>query len=378
MKTIYLIGEIGYDVTAKKFREKVNFSSNEKLRIIINSPGGFVSDGIEIFNMIKMYKGEVEIVLGSMVASAASYIAMAVPAEKRKAFQNSSMMIHEASAGVYGKAKDFKNKYERLTAINSIIADGYVEGLGIEKEKVLNMMSDDYYMTGWEQLTNHNVIGDIIDPSEVLPPDEKDFPVDMWDLFFAELQKEPDPLIMKEKMYATEERILKDTEKANADFEKAAALLKNFNPETPEENNKIKQEGDMTLQEFIKSNPEAKAEYDKALESAKADGIKEASAPMQADRERIAKILKIAKAELSKEVVEAIEKDTEPGDFAIAQADAEKSRQQASNAKPTIFGDLVSKQTPEEQTANAQDAGVISVNDYEEKARSAFKKKEAK
>ena len=371
MKTIYLSGDVGYEITASKVREMIKDDSTVKLRVLVNSYGGSVIEAFEIYNIFKQYKGKVEFVITGIAASAMSYIIMA--GDEISAFKNSMFMAHKAWSVGIGDSDELEKEANILKAIDGVLAEAYTGRLGKTKEEILKDMKNELWLIGWEAMSEAGIIDNVIDKSDEIEID-------------AETKKEIEEIekykesaeSAKIKVLSIKDRMKKDTEKLKSSMEKAAALLKNFNPETPEENNKIKQEGDMTLQEFIKSNPEAKAEYDKALESAKADGIKEASEPMQADRERIAKILKIAKAELSKEVVEAIEKDTEPGDFAIAQADAEKSRQQASNSKPTIFGDLVSKQTPKEQTANAQDAGVISVSDYEEKARSAFKKKEAK
>ena len=49
MKTIYISGEIGWDVTADDIRSQIDSKSKESLRVIINSPGGYVSEGFEIY-----------------------------------------------------------------------------------------------------------------------------------------------------------------------------------------------------------------------------------------------------------------------------------------------------------------------------------------
>ena len=85
---------------------------------------------------------------------------MAVPKEKRKAFENSSMMIHEASSAVRGRARDFKTVFDRLTGVNNIVADSFAADMGKTREEALALMSEDYYMTGWEQLTENNIISD--------------------------------------------------------------------------------------------------------------------------------------------------------------------------------------------------------------------------
>lgn len=370
MKTIYLSGDVGYEITASKVREMIKDDSTVKLRVLVNSYGGSVIEAFEIYNIFKQYKGKVEFVITGIAASAMSYIIMA--GDEISAFKNSMFMAHKAWSVGIGDSDEFEKEASILKSIDSVLAEAYTGRLGKTKEEILKDMKNELWLIGWEAMSEAGIIDNVIDKSDEIEID-------------GEIKKEIEKIekekesaeSAKTKVLSIKDRMKKDAEKLKSSMEKAAALLKNFSPETPEENN-IKTEADMSLKEYLESNSEAKAEYDKAIQSAKAEGMKEASAPMQADRERIAKILKIAKAELSKEVVDAIEKDTEPGDFAIAQAEAEKSRQQASNAKPTIFGDLVSKQTPEEQTAKAQEDGVITMNDYEEKARSAFKKKEAK
>ena len=51
MKTMYLSGIVGLDITADDIRAQMNGESKEKWQIIVNSPGGFVIDAFEIFNI---------------------------------------------------------------------------------------------------------------------------------------------------------------------------------------------------------------------------------------------------------------------------------------------------------------------------------------
>ena len=101
----------------------------------------------------------------------------------------------------------------------------------------------------------------------------------------------------------------------------------------------------MTLQEFLKDNPEAKAEYEAALEAANAKGKSESN--VIAERMRIYNILNLAGVQMTKEVGEAIQNDLSDADFARA----ELLRQKEMRAKNTgvDFGNLVKKQMPGEQ-----------------------------
>lgn len=353
MKTIYISGIIGMDVTADGIREEIDSKSTEKLRVIVNSPGGLVGDGFEIFNILKAYSGNVEMIIGVMAGSVASYIAMVAPKENRKAFKNSSFMIHEASGIQSGRARDFKIRAERLEGLNNIVAEAYAEGLEITKEDALSKMSEDFYMTGWEALTDNNVISEVIDIEDVDIPqkeeDEEGFA--FFTMLESGLQKEPDESELKAIMYEAEDKIIKDYEKQNIDMQKAVALIKDHKPvEKPVEDNKNPEEDKMDLNEVLKSNPEAQAEFEKLLESAEEKGKESVMSEIQADRERVAEVLELEGVQVSEEAISAIEGETTVSDYMKERLLAQKENREKVNPKKT-FGNLKIKspQTPAEQ-----------------------------
>jgi ATP-dependent Clp endopeptidase proteolytic subunit ClpP len=351
--------------------------SKERKRVILNSPGGSVSEGIEIHNLIKSYGGDVEIIIGVMAASITSYIAMAVPKEKRKGFKNSSMMIHEASAAIYGRARDFKIRYERLMGVNNILAEAYAENLGKTKDEALQMMSEDFYMTGWEQLLENGAISDIVEPSDIDIPEPMENEPDFFTMLFAELEKEPDANKIRESMYAAEEKAMKDMEASEKNFERMAALLE-IKPEIKPDDNNI--QGDkMNLQDFLKSNPEAMAEYSTALETAKASGADGVQAQIQADRERLAKILKLENAKISAAAESAIIGETPVVDYLEAKLLEQENIR--ADKKKSPFSEIVAGQTPADQNKigaeEQKNKGALSVEEFNAKLE-AYREQRAK
>jgi len=73
MKVIEISGVIGLDVEGKDIRNKLIEAGGEDVRIELSSPGGFVFDGLEIFNLLSQYSGNVEIRLMGLAASMASW-----------------------------------------------------------------------------------------------------------------------------------------------------------------------------------------------------------------------------------------------------------------------------------------------------------------
>jgi len=338
MKTISLNGVFGWEITAQNFKQKIKEDSKEKLRILLNSPGGDPYEAFEMYNIVKAYKGEVEIIIGAMAASAASYFAMSVPLSNRKGFKNSSAMIHEAQAGARGKSKDLKSLASLMDGVNNILAEAYVEGMAGQKDDILKKMDDTHYMTGWEQLVDNNFISDIIDAKDIDIPDEPEAEQSVI-MFMSALEKTPDLNNIKAIVDMTSAKVDMSM------YNKIAALLpKESNPEKePVEDIKITEEK-MELKDYLEANPKAQAEIDELLRQAEAKGKAENS-NVQA---KIAKILTLEGVTISPEAKAAIDGELEI-DAYMEQVILSQKNLRAEKKDDSPFATLVTKQTPKEQ-----------------------------
>lgn len=386
MKTIYISGEIGYDITADWIREQIDSNSKERLRVILNSIGGSINDGFEIYNIFKAYKGDIEMVIGVMAASITSYIAMAVPAEKRKGFKNSSFMVHEASRAAYGRARDFLTIYERLEGLNTIVSEAYAEGMKLSKEEARDMMREDKYFTGWEALIGANIISNVIDIEDIDIPkkeeDEQAFII--FDTFMKEMQRDDfDINVYKEKMYTLEDKINSDIKKSQDDICKAAAKLKldKIKPESNTDNSVddkilIMEDNKMPkLDELLKSNPEAQAEYTANLQAAEQRAKDEAMQMNDVGKERgrIFNILKFSGINISEDTSKAINEGTDSAQF--AQDELMRERNKRKDQKSGVdFGKLVNRDLPGDQDEKGKEEAEINAGDEKAKLE-AFDKK---
>lgn len=124
----------------------------EPLDIEINSPGGYVNAGTEIYTMLITHKGEVNITIGSQAASIASVIAMA---GKRVAISPAGkMMIHNVSGQGGGDYRDMADYSDFLFKNNEMLANTYVLKTGKPKQELLDMMNAETWMTADEALEN--------------------------------------------------------------------------------------------------------------------------------------------------------------------------------------------------------------------------------
>jgi len=374
MKTMYLSGIVGLDITADDIRTQMNGASKEKWQIIVNSPGGFVIDAFEIFNIFSTYNGEIEFVINGMAASAMSYIIMS--GDKISAFKNSIFMAHRAQAIGIGDADEIQREADIARAMDNVLSEAYSKKMKKPKEEILSEMKNEIWLIGWESLTNAGIIDNVIDSADEIniPDEEKKQEIMFID---SELAKCGEPEKKKKaqlKILECQNRMSRDVERISRNKNKAAALLQDLTPvEKPVKENNITEE-QMNLQEFLKSNPEAEAEYNKALQSAEQKGIDSVQANFTNDRKRISNILELSGVTLPDSTIEAIENNIDEGEF----AKQELMRQKEIRAKSdtSVFANIRidSAQTPATQAPEV----VARVDDFDEKLNKAFENKGGK
>lgn len=111
---------------------------NSEVEVSINSGGGDVFAGSEIFTALKEYKGNVTVKIVGLAASAASVIAMA--ADKVLISPTAQLMIHNVSTSVGGDYRTFEHTAEILKSANQSIANAYKQRTGKSDEELKSLM----------------------------------------------------------------------------------------------------------------------------------------------------------------------------------------------------------------------------------------------
>ena len=108
----------------------------ELLEIEINSPGGSLFAGSEIYTKIKNHKGKKTITITGLAASCASIIAMA--GDVVKMAPTAQMMIHNVSSYGSGDYRDMEHLSTVLKQANEVVANAYMLKTGKTKEEMMN------------------------------------------------------------------------------------------------------------------------------------------------------------------------------------------------------------------------------------------------
>lgn len=124
-------------------------ANGQPVTIKINSGGGDVFAGCEIYNELKNYSGEVTIEIHGLCASIASVIAMA---GKCKMSPLGEIMIHNVSTSTSGDYRDMEHSVEVLKKANKTVANAYILKTGMSEEEAYNLMDKETWLTADEAL----------------------------------------------------------------------------------------------------------------------------------------------------------------------------------------------------------------------------------
>jgi len=140
---------LGLDYTSpKKVQESLNDANGADVDVAINSGGGDVFSGSEIYSSLKDYSGVVNIKVYGIAASAASVIAMA--GDKVSMSPTSQLMIHNVQSGQSGDYRDMDHMSDVLKNNNSALANAYTAKTNMDKKDILNLMNEETWLTADE------------------------------------------------------------------------------------------------------------------------------------------------------------------------------------------------------------------------------------
>ena len=170
MIIINISGEIGWDVMPEDIKKQLNDAKGKDIEVQVASPGGFVFDGIEIFNAFRDYKkqypkAQMMLTIKGLAASMASYLAVNPAFDLVAAEDNAVFMIHNAWGGAVGDYREMKKSAEVLEGISDLLGQAYAKKTGKKKEEIKKAMDDESWYFG-EELKEYGFVDEIIKAPE--------------------------------------------------------------------------------------------------------------------------------------------------------------------------------------------------------------------
>jgi ATP-dependent protease ClpP protease subunit len=138
----------------------------EHLDVEINSGGGEVFAGSEIYSTLKNYAGNVNVQIVGLAASAASVIAMA--GDSILMAPTAQLMIHNVQSQAAGDYRDMEQSAALLKNINTSIANAYQLKTGMDQQTLLDLMDQETWMNAQQAKDKGFVDGIMFDAGGVL------------------------------------------------------------------------------------------------------------------------------------------------------------------------------------------------------------------
>lgn len=146
---VYVYGDIGgwFDgVVAEDFAKEIAGLDVETLNVRVNSPGGFVFDGVAIYNALVAHKAHVVMHIEGIAASIASVIAMA--GDEIRIGEASTIMIHKPWSFAIGDAEDMRKEADVLDVLEGGIIDIYAARTGKPADELMTMVAAETWLRG--------------------------------------------------------------------------------------------------------------------------------------------------------------------------------------------------------------------------------------
>lgn len=134
----------------KDVSKAIDEANGDDLEVEINSGGGSVFAGSEIYTALKSYSGNVTVKIVGLAASAASVIAMA--GKKVTMSPTAQLMIHNVSSWQSGDYRDMEHMADVLKNANDTIANAYRLKSGMSQSDLLKLMDKESWFTAQKAL----------------------------------------------------------------------------------------------------------------------------------------------------------------------------------------------------------------------------------
>ena len=116
------------------------------ISLFINSPGGIVTDGLAILDVMNFIKPDISTTVFGQAASMGSLLASSGTKGKRFMLPNARHMIHQPLGGARGQATDMEIQVKEILKLKQSLINIYIKNTGHTYEKLEHDMDRDNYM----------------------------------------------------------------------------------------------------------------------------------------------------------------------------------------------------------------------------------------
>ena len=179
-------GERAYDIYSRLLKERIIFitggiddgvatsvtaqllfleSENPKKEVYmyINSPGGYVTAGLAIYDTMQYVRCPVATVCIGQAASMGSLLLASGQAGMRMVLPNARVMVHQPSGGYRGVATDIERHAEEIVDLKRRLNEIYVKHTGQKYDAIEQKLDRDTFMNA-DQAQEFGIVDKVYEP----------------------------------------------------------------------------------------------------------------------------------------------------------------------------------------------------------------------
>ncbi|PJZ76196.1 ATP-dependent Clp endopeptidase proteolytic subunit ClpP [Leptospira neocaledonica] len=177
-------GEMRYDVFSRLLKDRIIFlgdaisddyanviiaqllfldaeNPDRDIYLYLNSPGGYVSSGLAIYDTMQYIKADVRTLCIGQASSMAALLLAGGAKGKRSALPHSRIMMHQPTGGATGQASDIAIQAKEVLKLKQVLNGLYSKHTGKTIEEVQKDTERDLYMTP-EEAQKYGIIDSVI------------------------------------------------------------------------------------------------------------------------------------------------------------------------------------------------------------------------
>ena len=140
-------------------------NADKEIHLYVNSPGGSVSAGLAIYDIMQFVKCDISTYCIGLAASMGSLLLSAGTKGKRHILPNARVMVHQpliAGGGISGPVSDIEIHAQEMSYTKKKLTQIYAKHTGQSVEKLTEMMDRDCYMSP-EEAKKFSIVDQIVE-----------------------------------------------------------------------------------------------------------------------------------------------------------------------------------------------------------------------
>ncbi len=134
---------------------------DKDIYLYINSPGGYITSGMAIFDTMNYIKPDVATICMGQASSMGAFLLAGGKKEKRSALPNSRIMIHQPLGGAEGQATDIKIQADEIIRLKSKLNKILAKQTGQRITKVEKDSDRNYFMSA-DEAKKYGIIDSVL------------------------------------------------------------------------------------------------------------------------------------------------------------------------------------------------------------------------